>query len=394
MEKQKMFEREIESVNDSDKISKTNKEIILEFARFKQSEGLGFNRLNRIIIALKQIASDMQTNLDSLDINDVQNIAIKINTNPEWKDWTKATNVKVLKNFIRWLNKNKGLAIDLQSIKPIKPKNSLMPEYLISPEEFNAMLNNSPNIQTKLIIELLYETGARISEILDLKIQNVEWNSYGAKLYVHGKTGQRVIPIVWFANDLRHVIETHPFKDKPDSNLFYMALGDKILEFRYETFRKQLNQICQLAGIKKRIHPHLFRHTRMTELAKTLPEQTLKSLAGWSAGSNMAQVYIHLSTRDVEDSLLQKIYGISLSREKEDHNSVKVCPRCKETNPYFNNICQRCGSPLNDKELLNTMTELTPEKAQEMDKMAALLLGMLKSNPSMIEQLKKGLGKQ
>ena len=136
------------------------------------------------------------------------------------------------------------------------------------------------------------------------------------------------------------------------------------------------------------MHPrHLFRHTRMTELAKTLPEQTLKQLAGWSGSSTMAEVYIHLSQRDVEDALLQKVYGIKTT-EKEDHNSVKICPRCKEPNPFFSTICQRCGAPLDEKELIEAEMNSSPEKLKEIDSMANTLMNLLKSNPGLLEQLK------
>ena len=125
----------------------------------------------------------------------------------------------------------------------------------------------------------------------------------------------------------------------------------------------------------------------MTELAKTLPEQTLKQLAGWSGSSKMAEVYIHLSQRDVEDSLLQKVYGIKTT-DKEDHNSVKICPRCKESNPYFSTICQRCGAPLDEKELIEAEINTSPEKLKEIDGMAGMLMAILKSNPDILEKLK------
>jgi integrase len=385
--RKRIFENEIKDITNSPNILDSNKKIVLEFLNFKQSQGLTFNRLNRLCVAMKPIFKSMNYNIMTIDDKKAQAIVISINSNPKWKDWTRNSNVKVLKNFLRWLNKVYKTTITLEDIKPIKPKNSLMPEYLITPDEYQRILEATTSQQLKLIIELLYETGARVSEILDLKIQNIEFNSYGAKLFVHGKTGQRVIPIVWYARDLRQFLLVHPNKDKPDSNLFYIQKEGQMLPFEYFNFRKHLGIVCKRAGINKRIHAHLFRHTRMTELAKTLPEQTLKQLAGWAGASKMAEVYIHLSQRDVEDSLLQKVYGIKTS-EKEDHNSVKICPRCKEANPYFATICQKCGAPLDEKELIEAEMNSSPEKLKEIDNMANTLMALLKSNPGLLEQLK------
>ena len=383
----KFFENEIEDIATSPEILDANRKVLLEFLKFKQGQGLSYSRLNRVDMALKPIFKSMKYSVKTIDDKKVQGIVIAINSNTKWKDWTKNSNVKVFKNFLRWLNKVYKTTIILEDIKPIKPKNSLMPEFLITSDEYQRILEATTSPQVKLIVKLLYETGARVSEILDLKIQNVEFNSYGAKLYVHGKTGQRVIPIVWYAGDLRQFLLVHPNKDKPESNLFYIKKDGNIFPFAYHNFRRQLGIVCKRAGINKRIHAHLFRHTRMTELAKTLPEQTLKQLAGWAGASKMAEVYIHLSQRDVEDALLQKVYGIKTS-EKEDHNSVKICPRCKEPNPYFSTICQKCNAPLDEKELIEAEMNSSPEKLKEIDNMANTLMNLLKSNPNLLEQLK------
>ena len=385
--RKRIFDNEIKAIKSSPEIMDVNKRVLLEFLDFKQGQALSFNRMNRLCVALKPIFKSIKYDVRTTDDKKVQGIVIAINGNTKWKDWTKNSNVKVLKNFLRWLSKTYKTTIDLSEIKPVKPKNSLMPEYLITSEEFEQMLGATTSPQLKLIIELLYETGARISEILDLKIQNIEFNSYGAKLFVHGKTGQRVIPIVWYARDLRQFLLTHPNKDKPETNLFCIRNDGQMLPFEYSNFRKQLGIVCKRAGINKRIHAHLFRHTRMTELAKTLPEQTLKQLAGWSGSSTMAEVYIHLSQRDVEDALLQKVYGIKTT-EKEDHNSVKVCPRCREPNPYFSTICQKCNAPLDERELIEAELNSSPEKLKEIDNMANTLMALLKSNPNLLEQLK------
>ena len=55
-----------------------------------------------------------------------------------------------------------------------------------------------------------------------------------------------------------------------------------------------------------KIYPHLFRHSRLTELAASgySNEALLKKFAGWTPGSNMAEVYFHLDDADVKNMLL------------------------------------------------------------------------------------------
>jgi len=156
---------------------------------------------------------------------------------------------------------------------------------------------------------------------------------------VKGKTGQRIIPIVWFANLLRQFIEAHPFKNNPEASLFYYKNREGMfVPLKYSTFRMRLKRLCERVGITKRIHPHLFRHTRLTELAKELPEQVLKQVAGWVADSQMAKTYVHLSMRDLEDSLLTKVYGIKTTNNGRKEKLL-VCPKCGEVNPPNATIC-------------------------------------------------------
>ncbi len=57
--------------------------------------------------------------------------------------------------------------------------------------------------------------------------------------------------------------------------------------------------------IKKRVHAYLFRHTRITEAASFMTESEMDHYFGWVQGSNMPQVYVHLSGREVDDKLLR-----------------------------------------------------------------------------------------
>ena len=340
-EREKQFKSKVMKIANNSNFNENSKRICLEYIRFKQSQGLSYHRLIRIADFICHLLSNFNFDLSKISVKELEDIAIWINTHPEWKDWTKYTYLRIFKNFVRFLNEKYGLNLPADKIKVKAPKNSLMPEYLITEEEFVKLMNATDDLQFKTLLGLLYESGARIGEILSLKIQNVEFNDYGAKLYIKGKTGQRVVPIVWFSNMLRQHIEAHPFKHDPEAPLWYCYKNGKFEALSYDAFRVKLKRLCKKAGINKRIYPHLFRHSRLTELAKQLPEQTLKLLAGWAADSKMAKTYIHLSCKDIEESLLARVYGIKVNDENSKEEKLKVCPKCKEANPHFAKYCMR-----------------------------------------------------
>ena len=65
-------------------------------------------------------------------------------------------------------------------------------------------------------------------------------------------------------------------------------------------------------------------------MAAHMTEQQLKKYLGWTEGSNMAAVYVHLSGKDIDDAVL-KMNGMEVE-EKEEDNALKTikCPRCKQ----------------------------------------------------------------
>jgi len=309
-----------------------SKEVVLKYFKHKVAEGISENRQRRILDFLCHLLTNFDFDLTKMTEDQMKEVVAWVNSHKEWKEWTRYTYLHIFKNFCRWLCKKYKLSLPLDEIKIKEPKNSVMPEYLITEDEFKKLLDACEDPQFKTLLGVLYESGCRIGEILGLKIQNVDFNEYGAKLYVKGKTGQRIIPIIWFAGMLRQHIEAHPLKDNPEAPLWIIKdPNGNFKAMTYGAFRMRLRRLCQKVGIKKRIHAHLFRHTRLTELAKELPEQTLKQLAGWVADSKMAQVYVHLSQRDVEESLLTRVYGIKKAEDKPDEK-VKICPKCKEPN--------------------------------------------------------------
>lgn len=83
----------------------------------------------------------------------------------------------------------------------------------------------------------------------------------------------------------------------------------------------------------------------------------------------MAAVYVHLSGRDVDKSLL-KLNGIAVEDEKREQQlKVQTCHRCKEKNSPASKFCSRCGSPLD----IRTALELD-EKRKTGDEVVSMLV--------------------
>jgi len=245
-------------------------------------KGLSKGRIQRYIHTFKEM-KELGVDLENLNEKEIDKYYFWL-MNSDQAQWTKVTKWRCFKKICRFVNKD----IDFSEWAVKIPKTE--PE-ILSLREISAIVENLPSFRDKLLVLLLYESGARIGEILNLRRGDVTFDEYGAKLRLKGKTGTRYIRVVKTARFLEAWVELNK--------------SDRLFELSNQRVCQILKEAAKKAGIKKRVHPHLFRHTRATHLAKYLTEPELKVYFGWSKDSRMPAIYVHLSGRDVDDKILQ-----------------------------------------------------------------------------------------
>lgn len=244
--------------------------------------GLSKGRIQKYLLVLKE-AKKLKVNFKKLTKKEIDKYYFwLVNTN--YKQWTKITKWKIFKRICKLIKKN--INFDEWVLK--KPRTE--PE-ILSLKEIKAIVENIRNFRDKLIVLLLYESGVRIGELLNLRAKDVLFDEYGALLRVDGKTGVRYVRVVKCANLLKSWIQ--------------MNAKDKLFDVSPRWISLVLKEASKRAGIKKRVYPHLLRHTRATHLAKYLTEPELRVYFGWSKDSKMPGVYVHLSSRDVDRKIIE-----------------------------------------------------------------------------------------
>lgn len=156
-------------------------------------------------------------------------------------------------------------------------------------------------IRTLTIVELLYAAGLRVSELINLRIENV--NTQEGWVLAFGKGGkQRFVPIHPQAcQRLKYYLDVREatFADKiVGSELFLNRHGRKISR---QSVWKDLADLGRKAGISKPLHPHLFRHTFASHLLQGGAD--LRSLQEMLGHANLAttQIYTHLDVADLKE---------------------------------------------------------------------------------------------
>ena len=210
---------------------------------------------------------------------------------------------------------------------------------------------------------LTYESAGRIDEIRNITIGNIsQYESYASVFLSVSKTVARPIPIIYSIPYLNQWINDHPDNENPNASLFGRFYRGKF--GKYTT--TGLYIIIKNMGkcLKKEIYPHLFRHSRLTELAKHLTEAELCRFAGLIIGSKQVRRYVHLAHEDVENKILL-VHGIKKPKEIKPQEIIKTmkCPRCTYENSSLDKYCSRCGSVLDIKTVIKHQ-----QKAKELER--------------------------
>ena len=287
-----------------------------------------------------------------------------------------------LKRFYQWLYgmEDKQYPENVIWIKLRRMSNHRkLPEDILTKEEIKKMYELANDTRDRALVHVLYESGCRIGELLGMRIKDVRFDQYGAAINVDGKTGERRLRLITSAPDLQNWIEHHPSKDEPKSPV-WVTITEYCPDYYGKAITKEgvgalLKRLAQRAGIKKRVHPHLLRHSRATHMAKEYTESELKLIFGWSGGSLMPQTYIHLSGSDIENKILEK-NGILQIENKNEKDLLKplTCSRCNTTNPSAFKFCGKCSMPLTMK----TAIEIEERRAKADNRMNRIVEKMMK----------------
>lgn len=278
------WEKKLKSVlrrlDDSDIIQK-NKELILDFHRQQIAEGIGVGRRAKIIQVLWVLSKNIKKSFDTLDKDDIIDLVGFIETQ-KWSAWTKHDYKVILRKFFKWLRNSKDYPDEVSWIKASYPKNTLRANQLLTGEDIKRMVEVATNPRDKAFIFILYESGCRIGELLTVRIKDVEFDEYGAFLNVTGKTGPRRVRIIKSVPLLTIWLNCHKYSKNPNAPLWIRLNNPEMKFMATPTVRSFLKKVVRKAGIEKRVHPHLFRHSRATHLASQIPESLLKKHMGWS----------------------------------------------------------------------------------------------------------------
>lgn len=196
-----------------------------------------------------------------------------------------------------------------------------LPKYL-NFEDIEKLLNvfdknNFIGLRNSLILEILYSTGIRVSEITNIKFNDVSISNKSIKIIGKGNKER----IVYFGSICLNLLDLYIKKSYPilnKNNSEYLILSKTGKKINDREIRKVVDDAAKMAGIKIKISPHVLRHTFATHMLNEGAD--LRSVQELLGHENLSttQVYTHLTNEKIRN-----VYLSAHPRAKKEINNGK-----------------------------------------------------------------------
>ncbi|WP_067048118.1 site-specific integrase [Methanofollis ethanolicus] len=305
------------------------------------------NKLVYLLVNWRRFVGPYRTNAIFDLYTGINNL--KGGTNQRGKPFKQNTlhdHIILLKRFYLWLIENDISTVPSKKVKAIKApsmdRNTKLPEQMLTSEEIRALIAAGGNSRDRAFVAVLYESGCRIGEIGRLSWERVSFDKHGAVLTVedtkcHKSRHVRLVMslpyLVAWRND-------YPFEPTGRALVF---ITTRKTPLQYATAAKILTTLAERAGVKKRVTPHLFRHSRITHLiTQGVTESVIKLMMWGNLSTDMFQTYAHLAGADIDREILGH-YGVTVAAEAADQGlEPRECPECHTINAPTARYCTTC----------------------------------------------------
>lgn len=214
-----------------------------------------------------------------------------------------------LRSFFKYLHNEEIVKINPFSLISSPKKEKKLPKFLYNDdiEKIFSIPNTSTSLgqRDNLILELLYDTGVRVSELVNIKMDDINFNDKSIKILGKGNKERIVLYGTYAEVALENYLNSgrkELLKNKTTTYLILNARGHNITT---RGVRMIIDNIIKKACLKTHISPHTLRHTFATHLLENGADLlTVKELLGHSTLSS-TQIYTHVTNERLRNIYLK-----------------------------------------------------------------------------------------
>lgn len=212
-------------------------------------------------------------------------------------------NISALKSFYKYLMLFKGLKNNPLSDMELPKRKKVLPKTLTIDEVDKLLdidIKDYYDYRNKAMLELMYSSGLRVSELVNLKSHDIDFDNAAVRVFGKGSK-ERVLPISDYALEAikLYIVNARIWlsKGKTSEYLFLNNHGDNMTR---QAFFKILKKLAFEKGIKASFSPHTLRHSFATHLLERGADlRSIQELLGHSSIST-TQIYTYLSSDKID----------------------------------------------------------------------------------------------
>ncbi len=271
---------------------KSNKDLVLEFTNFlKFKKGLSANTISAYESDITQFLKFTGENIIN---NDLIELFITSELNDK-SDNSKIRKISSINQYIDWFNsENKEYQIVIEKVS--LKKGSYLPE-TISVSDINRLINiydhsNYMNSRNLSLIDFIYSTACRVSELCDVRVSDLDFEEDFVKLFGKGSK-QRIVPI---GSELKINLSKYlKFRDELNTQEPYLFLSKNMNQLDRSAIFRIIKKSATLSDNALSVHPHTLRHSAATHMLEAGCDlRTLQELLGHTSVST-TKIYTKLT---------------------------------------------------------------------------------------------------
>ena len=253
---------------------------------------------------IKFLEYNKKNNIDNINSDDLKEY-IKNLSKDKLNEKSISRNISCLKSFYKFLvieniiERNPAESLFIPKIKKSLP-NILSEEEIINLLDIN--LTDNYSFRNKAMLELMYSTGIRVSELINLKLSDIDFTNDIVRTFGKGSK-ERIVPIGEFASEsLKIYINNYRNNMLKKYNNEYLFLNNHGNQMTRQGCFKIIKNIAKEKGINKDLSPHTLRHSFASHLLKYGADlRTIQELLGHSDIST-TQIYTHISNEKLKEN--------------------------------------------------------------------------------------------
>ena len=229
----------------------------------KAIEGLSPATLQFYRVTLKNFFLKLNKSYTDITTNDIRVYLFQYKDERKVQNSTLNTIRVIITSFFDWCM-IEGLPIKINPARAVNPiKQEVKPRDSLSPIELEYIRDACKTLREKALIDFLYSTACRVSEVTNAKISNINWNEHSI-LIEHGKCN--ITRYTYLNAECEVSLRAYLASRQDDIDSVFVTCKKPYHAMSKKSIEVEIDKICTRVQDKLHchVHPHLFRHTSAT----------------------------------------------------------------------------------------------------------------------------------